>query len=92
MYFGQEPTLHPETVAEVRRARYRMGAGAAIMAVGLFLPRWWMTGVAVGGGLTLWTQGMQRQTAAGVEGKIAAEGLTGIIARCVAHCIMAPRP
>jgi hypothetical protein len=67
-----------------------MGAGAAMMAVGLFLPRWWMTGVAVGGGVVLWTQGMEQQMTAAVEGKIAAEGLTGIMARCVAHCIISP--
>lgn len=83
-----DPKLHAESVAEVRRGLQMMGAGAAVTLVGLFLPAWWMRLGGVGGGLALWTMGMKAQMTAGVEAKIAAEGVPAIMGRCMAQCVM----
>jgi hypothetical protein len=81
---------HPDTVREVRAARYKMGAGAALMVLGVALPgRLWTT-LGVGGGLGVWTLGMMDQLQAGVEEKIGKEGVHNALARCASQCLIAP--
>jgi len=85
-----DPVLHAKSVADITRGRQMMGAAAAITLVGLLLPSWWMRIGGVGGGVALWTMGMKQQMTAGVEAKIAQEGMTGLLARCGAECIVRP--
>jgi hypothetical protein len=85
-----DPKLHAKSLAEIKRGRTLMAAGAAVTLVGLFLPAWWLRVGGIGAGMGLWTVGMKQQMTAGVEAKIAQEGLTGILARCGAECIVAP--